>query len=292
MHSQLFTSPGRGALIFCADERAGVNGLRDGRAMTPEQSNLAKLLANMKVASCGGIPPTPTQATTTPTPPPQSTPHHSASASDLQHPALLTPKFFTARQAQPPAPPSVRTAFSVCWDCPDWSIGARLQRNTSRGSNSVCSRAVLVKVAEVGMDLCSCCGQRRFCCEHHSLIPALASCTLQGSCAWLESKGCMLASGMLFCGAGARWRPGGVESQQQQRSLHQHRRGGGAARVVGSAVGRGGAAGATEAAAGRHLSFALLPPVSPRCSPRSAHPFLRAWKSQVSLLILPALWSK
>lgn len=38
---------------FCV--RAGMNGLRDSAAMTPEQSHLAKMLANMKVASSPNI---------------------------------------------------------------------------------------------------------------------------------------------------------------------------------------------------------------------------------------------
>ena len=90
--------------------RAGVNGLRDGSVMTPEQSNLAKLLANMKVASgSSGGAPTPSSAATasTPPPPPPGGPHHSASTSDLQRPTLLTPKFFAARAAPSPTASAV-----------------------------------------------------------------------------------------------------------------------------------------------------------------------------------------
>jgi hypothetical protein len=71
--------------------------------MTPEQSNLAKLLANMKVSSV--LMPSPAS---TPLP---STPHHSASTSDLQRPTLLTPKFFAARAA--PSPSSTAVSLSV-----------------------------------------------------------------------------------------------------------------------------------------------------------------------------------
>lgn len=80
----------------------GVNGLRDGSVMTPEQSNLAKLLANMKVSSSGPVP-VPSLAST----PLPSTPHHSASTSDLQRPTLLTPKFFAARAAPSPSSSAV-----------------------------------------------------------------------------------------------------------------------------------------------------------------------------------------
>ncbi|KAK9902790.1 hypothetical protein WJX75_006055 [Coccomyxa subellipsoidea] len=78
----------------------GVNGLRDSSMMTPEQSNLAKLLANMKVSSV--LMPSPAS---TPLP---STPHHSASTSDLQRPTLLTPKFFAARAAPSPSSTAAR----------------------------------------------------------------------------------------------------------------------------------------------------------------------------------------
>ncbi|BDA51353.1 probable mRNA-decapping enzyme 1B at N-terminal half [Coccomyxa sp. Obi] len=81
----------------------GVNGLKDGSMMTPEQSNLAKLLANMKMAPSGSG--SVSTTVSTPTQAPSGSTQHSASTSDLLRPALLTPKFF---KAQSPAPALAR----------------------------------------------------------------------------------------------------------------------------------------------------------------------------------------
>lgn len=75
--------------------------------MTPEQSNLAKLLANMKVAPSGAG--SVSSMVSTPTQPPSRSTQQSASTSDLLRPALLTPKFF---KAQSPAPALVHPQAS------------------------------------------------------------------------------------------------------------------------------------------------------------------------------------